>query len=1030
MRKILLLLTLVLPAVLQAAIPDLKFRRLDTRDGLSNSQVLCVFRDSKGFVWIGTPYGLNRYDGYRVKTYYSESRDTTTLRSNYVDAIFEASDGKLWLKQGMGYSIFDPVTERCDRHPERWLEKQGLTGGLEYLYIDSKKEFWVKSYENGFYHFNPETKEIAHFHFGYGAQDFNSDIGVSTMLENGKTMMLSSNNGEILCFDREKNMITRKVDFLRKNGYTHDQDCKIRLDHQGCVWVLTVSNTYMWNPKTDQWQLSVQSALASLGLQDVPAEMSVWDLQLDSRKRLWLATDHGGLYVVDPQGKIIKQFLNSKYDESTLSDNTLRNIYMDQLGRAWIGSYMNGVNLFAGNTSSFRNMEMGVINTICHDKQGITWLGTNDAGIIRYNSKTGEQVVYNRENSGIGSNTMVGSLAATDGSVWFGTYEGGLIHIKNGQITNYRATGDTLGLVSNNVWTICEDQWGNIWIGTLGGGVQRIDKRTGRMRTFRMNNSILPSDYISTINMTKKGWLMVSHSKYYSLINPKTFHIVNRDITNNHNGIDITEMSITAMEDSRGLAWQGSTSGATVWDPKTNEVYLLDMKSGLFGSTVNGITEDDKHTMWVVTDHGVSNIIPQLQENGRYTFVVRSYNSRDGLQNGPYNQRSTCYTNAGLLLVGGQGGLDILNPKNLGKGRMKEIPLFSGLQVSDRDVSVGEKVDGRVILKESLNECRRLKLRYGDAFTVQLSSSSGEVHNRSRFVYKLEGFNENWVKTSELNPNISFMSLRYGDYVLKVRMLNDDGTLGEDESVLDITITAPFWRARWAMLLYILAVLAGVWWWRRIFLRRQAERMEIAQLSREMEKQQWANQLRAQLIADIKSGKTFTEEKVEPERLSYHPAPLDLVEFIHQKVKHYKVPGGKLIKMTFKSPFHRLTMNFDPALISRMFDILLNNAVKFALTGTRIKVTLGATPTEAEIRVADRGLGIPEQARAYMFEPGTSPNIGLDIIKQIAELHGGTVRAEDNPGGGTVFVVQLPINAIKTESDDIPIEDAVIIDEE
>lgn len=261
-------------------------------------------------------------------------------------------------------------------------------------------------------------------------------------------------------------------------------------------------------------------------------------------------------------------------------------------------------------------------------------------------------------------------------------------------------------------------------------------------------------------------------------------------------------------------------------------------------------------------------------------------------------------------------------------------------------------------------------------------------------------------------------------------MLNDDGTLGEDEIVLDITITAPFWRARWALLFYVLAVLAGVWWWRRIFLRRQTERMEIAQMSREMEKQQWANQLRAQLIADIKSGKTFTEEKVEPERLSYHPVTLDLVEYIRQQVKHYKVPGGKLIKVSFKSPFRGLTMSFDPALISRMLNTLLNNAVKFALTGTRIKVTLGGTPLEAEIRVADRGLGIPEQARATMFEPGTSPSIGLDVIKQIAELHGGSVRAEDNPGGGTVFVIQLPIQVVKSEDDDTPIEEAVIIDEE
>ena len=95
-----------------AAIDDLKFSRLDTRDGLSNSQILCIFRDSKGYMWFGTPYGLNRYDGYRFKTYYSYAKDTTTMRNNYVDEIYEASDGKLWLRQSMSYTIFDPVTDR------------------------------------------------------------------------------------------------------------------------------------------------------------------------------------------------------------------------------------------------------------------------------------------------------------------------------------------------------------------------------------------------------------------------------------------------------------------------------------------------------------------------------------------------------------------------------------------------------------------------------------------------------------------------------------------------------------------------------------------------------------------------------------------------------------------------------------------------------------------------------------------------------------------------------------------------------
>ena len=110
-RKILFLylITLLLLPV-AANVPDMKFLRLDTRDGLSNSSILSLLRDSKGYVWIGTPYGLNRYDGYRFRTYYSDVKDTMTLRNNYVDAIFEDADGKLWIRQGMNYTIFNPVT--------------------------------------------------------------------------------------------------------------------------------------------------------------------------------------------------------------------------------------------------------------------------------------------------------------------------------------------------------------------------------------------------------------------------------------------------------------------------------------------------------------------------------------------------------------------------------------------------------------------------------------------------------------------------------------------------------------------------------------------------------------------------------------------------------------------------------------------------------------------------------------------------------------------------------------------------------
>ena len=128
MRKVLcsFLLLILLPLGVQAILPDIKFRRLDTRDGLSNSQVNYVYRDSRGFVWFGTAYGLNRYDGYRFKTFYSNKRDTTSMRDNFTDEIMEAYDGKLWLKQGMNYCIYDPVTERFERNVSRELSEYGI----------------------------------------------------------------------------------------------------------------------------------------------------------------------------------------------------------------------------------------------------------------------------------------------------------------------------------------------------------------------------------------------------------------------------------------------------------------------------------------------------------------------------------------------------------------------------------------------------------------------------------------------------------------------------------------------------------------------------------------------------------------------------------------------------------------------------------------------------------------------------------------------------------------------------------------
>lgn len=1014
MRRMIMLLTLMVSFVLTvgAAIDDIKFSRLDTRDGLSNSQILCVKRDSKGFVWIGTPYGLNRYDGYRIKTFYSYAKDTTTLRNNYVDEIYEAYDGKLWLKQGMAYTIFDPVTESCDRHPERWLQQHGVTGGIERLYIDKHHHFWVKTYETGFWHYNPYTKEAKQFKFGYGRQDFNSDFGVSGFAEIGKSLLVSSFNGEVFCFNREKNWISWKDAYIREKGLINNQECKLRTDADGNLWMITVAGSFV--KSKGRWILSYKELAKRWGV-ELPDGLSIWDICSDNKKRVWIATDHTGLFLVNRQAHEVRQFLTQKNDGTSISDNTLRSLYRDQQGRIWIGTYMNGVNMFKESLSNFRHLDLGNITTITSDKS-FFWLGTNDAGIIRMDRKTGEQVVFDRNNSGIATNTMVSSLVSRDGTVWFGTYEGGLIRFRGGAITNFRSSGKPGELANNNIWSICEDRQGNIWIGTLGSGVQRIT-RAGRFDTpITTHNSILASDYISTVNLTKKNWLMVSHSNFYSIVNPVSGKIINRNIMDNKEGIGITENSICTMEDSRGLAWQGSSSGATIWDTKTNAVYLIDMRSGLLGSTVNAMVEDNNHTVWLVTDHGVSNVIPQ-QKDGRWNFIIRTFNSNDGLQNGPFNQRAMCKTADGLILVGGQEGLDVINPKLMREEKYKEYPVFSGLKLFEQDVEVGEKIDGRIILRKALNICRAVRLKYNDQFTIQLGSSNGEIHHRSRFLYRLDGVNNDWIRTEEVNPNITYMSLPSGSYTLRVRMLNDDGTIGSEEATLTIIIQPPFWRSWWMVMMLLLVAAFGIWWWRKNYMRRQAKRQAAIALRLEMEKRQWMAEMKASMAAEQPAtGDAVVEEPVR--HLMMHTEYADLVAVIKKQCAEY-VKGNKGVKISNVMLIDELFMEFDVNLIKRMLNILFTNSQKFATKNCHISVGLIRKDNgNVQIQVADNGIGVADEYKLHAFDHTAGVDeLELALVKDIIVAHGGTIVMKDNPGGGTIMVIDLPAKGVVEEAE-------------
>ena len=813
----LLIASLMLAVADAGIIPDMKFRRLDTREGLSNSMVSSILRDSRGYVWLGTGYGLNRYDGYRIRTYFSYDKDTTSLRNNRVDEIQEGYGGRLWLKQGMNYSVYDPMTEKVDRTPSRWLNQQGIVGSIESLHLDSKKNYWVKTYEDGFYYYDPVTKNLKHFKFGYGEDEFPKEFGVSAYTESKEGMILVSTYGELLCIDGPNGKVLWRNDHVKRALEAYN-DYWVTTDKEDNIWVITHSTgTYIYIKKEDRWYTSLTELMKARGFENVPDDILVWEVCYDAKGLLWVATDHLGVLVLDFENKEWRQFTNIKGDDTSLPDITIKHLYLDQLGRMWLASYKNGVAMCAETLSNFKSLAVGDINTMTEDREGYYWLGRNDGGIIKMDPKTLEPVeTFTKQSLGVPSDIIVGSYASRDGSLWFGTYEGGLLHYKNGTWKNYRASDPGSAFMTNNIWGITEDLWGNIWVGVLGGGAVRIDKNTGQQRSFTTENSVLNTVWTNSISTASNGWILLGNSEYYALIHPGNFKVINGTFPqdNSLKAITVSTATTQAVWDSRGLLWQCSPSGVVIYDRKTGQKTLLDMKSGLYGSNAVSVTEDTRHTMWVATDHGLSNITPQKQDDGIWSFTIRNFNDRDGLQPGPFNQRAIFCSRSGELLLGGQDGLDIISTLKLGDGNNQEKPIFSGLVLFDQEVEVGVPYDGRVILDEALDMQRRIRLHYSEnQFTIHMASDNGGVNNTTRFIYQLKGFNDKWIKTTAVNPDITYMSLPPGSYTLCVRMLKDDGTMGEQESQLDIIIDSPWYNSWWAWTLYglLMALVAFIW---------------------------------------------------------------------------------------------------------------------------------------------------------------------------------------------------------------------------
>lgn len=1043
-----------------------EFRRIETGDGLTNSQVNCIFKDRSGFIWFGTATGLSRFDGYRFKNFYQDGADTTTLKSNLIDKIVQPADGKLWIHTDEGFCIFDPATESFERKPERWMTQHGMRGLPEMAWTDYKGNLVVVANEVGCWYRDIRTGRNTLFPVGSGAGKI--PVGsVSCITGRGRSIVLIYNDGLMVRIDPQTKQVVWQNDYPRRalNG-NGAQGYFSYIDSQYNYYVYTNGHTMVYSSRNRRWYDDIVTFFAAAGVKCSGGQLLVKDMHEDLNGNLWIATEHRGLVRVNLKKLTFAEYTYNASDPNSIPDNTVQCTYADSDGAIWVGTLRNGAAYWSQQQTRFATIPAGDICTMAEDKWGRIWMGTNDAGIVCYDPRTSQIKHYGQAETGLGSDVVVSSLCSHDGTLWFGTYNGGMTRYKNGKFTPIKASEGGLG--TNSVWSLAENNQGMIIIGTLGAGVQLLNPATMIFSTYDMDNSTISSDFIASLFTCPDGKILIGHSQNFSVFNSRNGKITNY-LQTKGGKLFASRALNQIIRDRRGLIWCANMSGLNVYDPKTDRLYTLTSNSQMACS----ITEDLRGNVWVALSHGVTRFTV-TKENGDWRFFGTSFDEMDGLQSRLLNYRSILTTRRGDILVGGQDGVNIIKPDQTAAEPVRAKALFSGLVLFDRMLSVGEEFQNRVVLDHSLNSVRTLELKYTEnAFTILLASDHVSLPQKARFLYRLDGFNdEQWLMTAEGQPAVTFTNLSPGKYTLQVKVVNRDGSVSPEMSSLSIEIDPPVWLTGWAFLLYTLALALLIWAVWRITIHRQIVRMRIEQIQKEAERNRKLDEMKLSFFANVSHelrtpltliispiSALLKDEKDENRRSMYslilrnanrlldlvnqtldlrriekNKAELnlgngDVVKFTSELCSTFNKLSGRKVDIVFVSEMSTLVMSFDDDKLEKIITNLIANALKFTPDGGQICVGLtlkkhqsdgsNATSDMLELTVADTGSGISDEDKQKIFDRfyqahnsegrvTSGSGIGLNLVKEFSVLHGGDVTVADNPNGGTVFTVSLP----------------------
>jgi signal transduction histidine kinase/ligand-binding sensor domain-containing protein/DNA-binding response OmpR family regulator len=1013
------------------------YKHYDVTTGLSNNKINAIYKDSKGFIWIGTASGLNRFDGGVFKVYRSIKDDDKTLTDNYIASIQEFDNGDLLIESGLGFVRYDRKHDRFIRHIDYIDSLQQPT----HAYIDNGKNEWYYDRNRGV---TVRKKGAQEFRVVSDKSHLLTAHDVTDIRQVGSNIVCINDCGDLIFIDIAKAAVVHNVVTSSKSGggKVNTAFC----DNSNRLWIYDLDGLRVYNTSTHQIDANFSGKFDNT--------QTIRAVTQDASGKIWLGYDHKGLAIIDPN--TASQLALT--DDESFKNFTISALYTDDDGSVWIGTYKKGLYQYNEHSFKFKLREIADVNCEAGLSDEAVWVGTDSGLLIKWNRITNTVETYYDADSQSRDKAIVCLCTTDNAGVWMGTYRDGLKYFVNGKFVHI---GTADGLAHENVWSIVDAGDGKLWLGTLGGGLQLFDTYTRKFETFDTRNTLLLNDYINSLCKTSDGKLYIGTSYGISVMDLSTHRISTK--FGSHDGVkSFPNPNIMQIyEDSRHLLWIATSEGIYLYNKSNDKLIQVGDKTEF----ILGFVEDKQGCIWVSVGASLYKLTVTTDKSGEYQFTYNRYSQSDGLQNSDFNQRSFYRLPSGVILVGGLYGVNSFMPQTIQKSVKHPRVLFSGFSIQNKLIEVGNEYDGNVVLSSELNCGEAVNLSYKqNEFTVYFSSDNFIDSEETQYYYRLVGFNNEWVKCAPNMHQATYTNLPYGEYTLEVKAVNNDGTESETVSSLTIVVHPPFWLSVWAKILYVILFVAAISYVVIMVKRREQRKYQEQQREETIKHHEEITQMKFRFFTNISHElrtpltliispieailKEITDEKQrhrleivrgnanrllylvnqlldfrknEMTGLKFLPEEGDVVPYIKNLCDSFGgFSEGKNVKLTFFSSADSLKMSYDVDKMGKIILNLLSNAFKYTPDGGRVDVALTQVNDNLVIKVADTGSGIDDKDKALIFErfyqtdssKSGGSGIGLSLVNEYVKLHDGTAEVVDNIGGGSVFIITIPIRHI------------------